>query len=79
MNPLPNNTSVTVTGTAMDKEWSLKDLTVVVPFVATSFALAYVVGYFYAFDIAWFAYFSFPEHLVFALRVLPAAIHSIGC
>jgi hypothetical protein len=62
------------TGTTIDKEWSLKDLTVVVPFVASSFAFAYVVGYFYAFDIAWFAFFSFPEHLVFALRALPIAI-----
>jgi hypothetical protein len=33
-----------------------------------------IVGYFYAFDIAWFAFFSFPEHLVFALRALPVAI-----
>jgi len=63
-----------VNGTTMDKEWSLKDLTTVVPFVASSFAFAYVVGYFYAFDIAWFAFFSFPEHLVFALRALPIAI-----
>jgi hypothetical protein len=62
------------TGTTMDNEWSLKDLTVAVPFVASSFAFAFVVGYFYAFDIAWFAFFSFTEHLVFALRALPIAI-----
>jgi hypothetical protein len=62
------------TGTAIDNEWSLKDLTVAVPFVASSFAFAFVVGYFYAFDIAWFAFFSFTEHLVFALRALPIAI-----
>jgi hypothetical protein len=60
--------------TAIDNEWSLKDLTVAVPFVASSFAFAFVVGYFYAFDIAWFAFFSFTEHLVFALRALPIAI-----
>jgi hypothetical protein len=62
------------TGTTIDNEWSLKDLTVAVPFVASSFAFAFVVGYFYAFDIAWFAFFSFTEHLVFALRALPIAI-----
>ena len=62
------------TGTTIDNEWSLKDLTVAVPFVASCFAFAFVVGYFYAFDIPWFAFFSFTEHLVFALRALPIAI-----
>jgi hypothetical protein len=51
-----------------------KELSIVVPFVASSFAFAYVVGYFYAFDISWFPFFSFSEHLVFALRALPIAI-----
>jgi hypothetical protein len=65
-------------GAAVDesslKDYSLNNLTVIGPFVATIFALAYVVGYFYAFDIAWFAFFSIAEHLVFALRALPIAI-----
>jgi hypothetical protein len=30
------------------------------------FAFAYVVGYFFAFDIAWFSFFTLSEHLVFA-------------
>jgi hypothetical protein len=59
--------------TAIDNEWSLKDLTVAVPFVASSFAFAFVVGYFYAFDIAWFAFFSFTEQLVFELCQLQLA------
>ena len=42
--------------------------------MASIFAFTYVVGYFYAFDIAWFPFFSFAEHLVFALRALPIAI-----
>ena len=58
----------------MDQQWSWKDLTVIVPVTASSFAFAYVVGYFYAFDISWFAFFSLPEHLIFALRALPIAI-----
>jgi hypothetical protein len=58
----------------MDQEWPLKNLTAVVPVMASSFAFAYVVGYFYAFDISWFSFFSLSEHLVFALRALPIAI-----
>lgn len=53
---------------------SWKDLTVIGPTMASVFAFTYVVGYFYAFDIAWFPFFSFTEHLVFALRALPIAI-----
>jgi hypothetical protein len=58
----------------MDNNWSWKDLPVVGPMIGSSFAFAYVVGYFYAFDIAWFPFFSLPEHLVLALRALPMAI-----
>jgi hypothetical protein len=58
----------------MDHDWSWKDLPVVAPVIGSSFAFAYVVGYFYAFDIAWFPFFSLPEHLVLALRALPMAI-----
>jgi hypothetical protein len=58
----------------MDEKWWLNNLTVVVPVTASAFAFAYVVGYFYAFDIAWFPSFSLSDHLVFALRALPVAI-----
>ena len=58
----------------MEKEWSLNELAVVVPIAATGFAFAFVVGYFLAFDIAWFPFFSLSEHVVFALRALPIAI-----
>ena len=62
----------------MEESWwerlSWKDLTVIGPTMASVFAFTYVVGYFYAFDIAWFPFFSFTEHLVFALRALPIAI-----
>jgi hypothetical protein len=60
--------------TTIDAKFLLKDLTVIIPFVASSFAFAFVVGYFYAFDVSWFAFFSLSEHLVFALRALPVAI-----
>lgn len=46
----------------------------VAPMVAGAFAFAFVVGYFLAFDIAWFAFFTLSEHAVFALRALPIAI-----
>jgi hypothetical protein len=59
---------------AMEKEWSLNELAVAVPIVASCFAFAYEVGYFFAFDIAWFPFFSLSEHVVFALRALPIAI-----
>lgn len=58
----------------MDSEWSWNDLTAVVPIVASSFAFTYVIGYFYAFDIAWFTFFTLSEHVTFALRALPMAI-----
>lgn len=41
---------------------------------ASIFAFSYVIGYFYAVDISWFAFFSLTEHLVFALRALPIVI-----
>jgi hypothetical protein len=55
-------------------ELSLKDLAVVVPIVGSGFAFAYVVGYFAALNIEWFAFFTLPEHVVFALRAFPIAI-----
>jgi hypothetical protein len=58
----------------MNEEWSSKDLATLVPFVAAGFAFSYVVGYFLAFDISWFPFFSLSEHIVFAIRALPIAI-----
>jgi hypothetical protein len=49
-------------------------LPAVVPIVASTFAFSFVVGYFIAFDISWFPFFSLSEHVVFALRALPIAI-----
>jgi len=60
--------------TDKNREWSPKDLVTIVPLVATSFAFAFVVGYFFAFDISWFPFFSLSEHIVFALRALPVAV-----
>jgi MFS family permease len=37
-------------------------------------AFAFVVGYFFAFDISWFPLFSLSEHIVFAIRALPIAV-----
>lgn len=59
---------------AADQDWSWKDFIPVAPMVAGAFAFAYVVGYFLAFDVSWFAFFTLSEHIVFALRALPVAI-----
>jgi hypothetical protein len=61
----------------MNQDWQLKDLIAVVPLLASAFAFAYVVGYFLAFDIAWFPFFSLSEHVVFAIRALPVAIAAL--
>jgi hypothetical protein len=58
----------------MNEEWSSKDLIAIVPIVSGGFAFSYVVGYFLAFDISWFPFFSLSEHMVFAIRALPIAI-----
>ena len=58
----------------MEHEWSWKDMTAAAPFIATSFAFAFNVGYFWSIDIGWFSLFSLSEHVVFALRALPVAI-----
>jgi len=57
-----------------DQEWSAQSLAAVVPILASTFAFAFVVGYFLAFDISWFPFFSLSEHVVFALRALPIAV-----
>jgi hypothetical protein len=51
----------------------LNELAAVIPLLASAFAFSYVVGYFLAFDLAWFSFFSLSEHVVFALRALPVA------
>jgi hypothetical protein len=56
-----------------DEDWFQK-LVTIVPMVAPAFAFAFVVGYFFAFDISWFPLFSLSEHIVFAIRALPIAI-----
>jgi hypothetical protein len=50
------------------------ELVPIVPIVAAGFAFAFVVGYFLAFDIFWFPFFSLSEHVVFAVRAFPIAI-----
>jgi hypothetical protein len=58
----------------LEQHWPWEDWIRSVIATAPAFAFAFVVGYFYAFDIAWFAFFGLSEHIVFALRALPVAI-----
>jgi hypothetical protein len=51
-----------------------KDISVVVPFLGTTLAVAYDVGYFSSFNINFFSFFTLSEHIVFALQALPAAL-----
>ena len=55
-------------------KWKLPELTIAGSTAMSSFAFAYVVGYFSVFDIAWFPFFTLQEHIVFALRAIPIAI-----
>jgi hypothetical protein len=55
----------------------LKGLTSVIPLLMSGFAFAYGVGYFLAFDLAWFPFFSLSEHIVFAIRALPIALAAV--
>ena len=57
-----------------DRQWTLSELGTLIPIAASAFAFAFVVGYFSAYDLAWFPFFSLSEHLVLALRALPMAI-----
>ena len=59
--------------TAVEQQYqfSVSQLIAGLPLLASGFAFMYVVGYFLAFDLAWFAFFSLSEHVVFALRALP--------
>jgi hypothetical protein len=52
----------------------LKVLTVVTPLFASSIAIIYDVGFFFGLDIGFFTFFTFSEHLVFALQAIPFAL-----
>src|SRR3954447_10814562 len=52
----------------------IKLVTVGAPLFATSLAIFYDVGFFYAIDAGFFTFFSLTEHLVFALQALPFAL-----
>jgi hypothetical protein len=54
-----------------------QDLAIIGPIVISAFAFAYVVGYFFSFDIAWFSFFTLSEHLVFAVCAPPVAIGAV--
>jgi hypothetical protein len=58
--------------------FSVSDLITGLPLLASGFAFMYVIGYFLAYDLAWFAFFSLSEHIVFALRALPFAIATLA-
>jgi hypothetical protein len=49
----------------------------VVPIAASTFALAFDIGYFYSIDIGWFSFFSISEHVEFALRASPIAFAAL--
>ena len=50
-----------------------KLVSVGVPLLASSIAVFYDVGFFYALDASFFNFFSVSEHLVFSLQALPFA------
>jgi hypothetical protein len=62
----------TATSELLDVTW--RELGLRVPAFLGIFAIAFVVGYFYAFDISWFSLFGIWDQLVFALRSLPVAV-----
>jgi NADH:ubiquinone oxidoreductase subunit 6 (subunit J) len=51
-----------------------KDIIAAVPIVGTAAAISYDVGFFSGLDSAYFTFFSFAEHLLFALEVLPLVL-----
>src|SRR5450755_1605834 len=56
------------------REDGLKALTVVTPLFASSIAIIYDVGFFFGLNIGFFTFFTFSEHLVFALQAIPFAL-----
>jgi hypothetical protein len=75
---LANKSKTTTRGTPTDEITDLGvawvNLIFHGPLFGSIFAFAFVIGYFYSVNIAWFAFFSLPEHLVFALQGLPVAL-----
>ena len=55
-----------------DTTW--REINLRVPALLSLFAVAFVVGYFYAIDISWFSFFSLSEQIVLVLRSLPIAL-----
>jgi hypothetical protein len=58
----------------MIKDDAIKSLAVAGPLFASTLAVTYDVGFFYGSDIGFFTFFSFTEHVVFALQAAPFAI-----
>jgi hypothetical protein len=54
--------------------FDFKAVSVAAPLLASSIALFYDVGLFYALDAGFFTFFSISEHLLFALQSLPLAL-----
>jgi hypothetical protein len=54
--------------------WSLKDVLVAIPFVASTLALTWEVGYFLKIGGGSFGLFSLTEHITFAIQALPFAL-----
>ena len=52
----------------------LTQVAVVAPLLASIAGVTYDVGYFYGIDINYFTFFSFSEHVLFALEDLPIAL-----
>jgi hypothetical protein len=63
-----------VTDTKSSALTPMRDLLVLAPLLGTGVAIAYNFGYFLAFDIDYFSFFSLTEHIVFALSALPIAL-----
>lgn len=57
---------------------NIKSLSIVGPLLASTLAVTYDVGFFYGSDIGFFTFFSFTEHLVFALQAAPFAVVASG-
>lgn len=64
----------TVSQGIIDLGKSLTNLIFHGPLFASIFAIAFVIGYFYAFNITWYSFFTISEQLVFALEGLPVAL-----
>jgi hypothetical protein len=57
-----------------DQRISLSGLVVIIPAVASTLALTYDIGFFYAVGLPYASVFSLGEHIGFALVALPTAI-----